>query len=142
MSKSYPSMKKQIWQGVVIGNPTTKKNSQQIFRNKTTGRTFIGQSQKYKEYEQRAIVDLFKIGRPKINKPIEVKCVFYRDSARIVDLVGLLQAIDDILTRANVIEDDNMKIIKSHDGSRVYIDRENPRTEITIFEYEEAENDS
>ena len=51
---------------------------------------------------------------------------------RIVDLVGLLQAVDDILVHYNVIKDDNSRIVQSHDGSRVLYDKGNPRTEIYI----------
>jgi Holliday junction resolvase RusA-like endonuclease len=51
---------------------------------------------------------------------------------RRVDLTNLLEAIDDILVKYGVLEDDNYNIIDNHDGSRVYYDKENPRTEITI----------
>jgi Holliday junction resolvase RusA-like endonuclease len=50
------------------------------------------------------------------------------------DLTNLLEAIDDVLVKAGVIEDDNYTIIASHDGSRVHYDKENPRTEIIITE--------
>lgn len=51
---------------------------------------------------------------------------------RRVDLSNLIEAVDDILVKAGVLEDDNYKIVQSHDGSRVLHDKENPRTEITI----------
>jgi Holliday junction resolvase RusA-like endonuclease len=53
---------------------------------------------------------------------------------RKVDLVGLLQAVDDVLVHYGVIRDDNSRIVASHDGSRVLYDRERPRTEIEITE--------
>lgn len=37
---------------------------------------------------------------------------------------------------ARVLEDDNSKIVAAHDGSRVEIDRKNPRVEIEIEEME------
>ena len=49
-----------------------------------------------------------------------------------VDLVNLLEATCDILVKANVIEDDNCKIIAMHDGSYVTYDKNNPRVEITL----------
>lgn len=49
-----------------------------------------------------------------------------------VDLVNLLEATCDILVKANVIEDDNCKIIATHDGSFVTYDKNNPRVEITL----------
>ena len=51
---------------------------------------------------------------------------------RRVDLVNLLEATDDVLVHYGVLEDDNSNIIVSHDGSRVFYDKENPRTEIYI----------
>ena len=61
-----------------------------------------------------------------------MKALFYRSDARRVDLTNLEEALDDILVLYGILRDDNFKIVQSHDGSRVYIDRENPRTEITI----------
>lgn len=45
---------------------------------------------------------------------------------------NLINAIDDILVKYGVFEDDNYTIIESHDGSRIYVDAENPRTEVYI----------
>ena len=53
-----------------------------------------------------------------------------------VDLTNLLNATNDILVKAGVLEDDNCKIVVSHDGSRVFYDKENPRVEIEITEVE------
>lgn len=49
-----------------------------------------------------------------------------------VDLVNLLEATCDVLVKADVLEDDNSKIVASHDGSRVLYDKANPRAEIYI----------
>lgn len=38
-----------------------------------------------------------------------------------------------MLVHHKVISDDNSGIVCSHDGSRVYYDKENPRTEIEII---------
>ena len=57
-------------------------------------------------------------------------------TARRVDLTNLLEALDDVLVNAGVLADDNCNIIYSHDGSRAFVDRENPRTEIVIREKE------
>lgn len=38
----------------------------------------------------------------------------------------------DILVEAGLILDDNYKILAAHDGSRVLVDKSNPRTEIEI----------
>ena len=70
-----------------------------------------------------------------INQPVNVKCIFYRDSERSCDLTNLLEAIDDILVKYGVLADDNFKIIASHDGSRVFVDKVKPRTEIEITNF-------
>jgi len=91
------------------------------------------QSEIYKQYEKEAGWFLKKPPVP-ISSPVNVKCLFYRDSERRVDLTNLLEAVDDILVKYKILADDNFKIISGHDGSRVYIDRKHPRTEIVIEE--------
>lgn len=120
-----------LYQSLVPLNPKTKKNSQRIVINRRTGRPMVMQSEVYKQYEDNCGWFLKKPQRP-IDCPVNVKCVFYRDSARRCDLTNLLEAIDDILVKYRILADDNFNIIVSHDGSRVFIDKANPRTEITI----------
>lgn len=127
-----------LYEAVIPLNPRTKKNTQQIVINKKTGRPFIMQSSKYKEYEKNAGWFLKKLPEP-ISEPVNVKCVFYREKRIRCDLTNLLEAIDDILVSYGVLSDDNFTVIASHDGSRVYIDKENPRTEITIESIENQE---
>ena len=56
---------------------------------------------------------------------------------RKVDKLNLQAAADDLLVCAKILKDDNSDIIKSHDGTRVRYDKERPRTEIIITDYEE-----
>lgn len=115
---------------IVLGNPITKKNHQQIFRGKN-GRPFITPSKQYKDFEK-----LFKsqIEAPEspISVPVEVTCLYYLQKRVRGDLTNYLEATDDCLVASGVLEDDNYKIIVSHDGSRVLYDKDNPRTEISI----------
>ena len=127
-----------LYEAMIPLNPRTKKNTQQIVINKKTGRPCIMQSSKYKEYEKNAGWFLKKISEP-ISVPVNVKCVFYREKRIRCDLTNLLEAIDDILVSYGVLSDDNFTVIASHDGSRVYIDKGNPRTEITIESIENQE---
>lgn len=112
--------------------PITKKNSQQILTNKKTGRPFIMPSAKYKQYEREAQWFL----KPRPPKPIgcslNVKCLFFLPTRRRTDLTNLLEAVDDVLVQAGIIEDDHSGIVTAHDGSRVLYDKDNPRTEIII----------
>ena len=121
---------------VLYGNPATKKNSMQIFKNSRTGQSFLTQSKRYKDYARdcgRQITGKYK---KKIDYPINLKCVYYRKTKHRVDLTNLLAATCDILSDFGVIEDDNCKIVVSHDGSRVKYDKECPRVEIEIEKME------
>jgi Holliday junction resolvase RusA-like endonuclease len=51
---------------------------------------------------------------------------------RLCDLTNHLEAIDDVMVKAGLLSDDNYKILASHDGSRVLVDKDNPRTEVEI----------
>lgn len=112
--------------------PITKKNSQQILTNPKTGRPFIMPSAKYKQYERDAAWFL----KPRPPSPIEcrlnIKCLFFLPTRRRTDLTNLLEAIDDLLVAEKIIADDHYGIVYSHDGSRCFWDKDNPRTEITI----------
>lgn len=110
--------------------PISKKNSQRILTNKATGKPFISPSQQYKDYEKAALWFMPKI--PPIDYPVNVKCLFYMPTRRKCDLTNMLEAIDDVLVKAGVLADDNYSIVESHDGSRIFYDKEKPRTEVEI----------
>ena len=111
--------------------PVSKKNSQRIIYAK--GRPMIIPSAKFKEYEKECAWFMPKLDNP-IDRPVNVKCLFYMPTRRRVDLVNLEEAICDILVKYGVLEDDNYNVVASMDGSRVLYDKENPRTEVTISE--------
>lgn len=111
--------------------PISKKNSQQILINRATGRPFISPSKKYKEYEKQAGWYIPRREKP-IDFPVNVKCVFYMPTKRKCDLTNLLEAIDDVMVKYELLADDNFSVIESHDGSRILYDKDNPRTEVTI----------
>lgn len=108
--------------------PRTKKNSQRIVRQ--GGRIIPLPSKAFCEYQAQAA--WFVPRAAKIDYPVEVTAKFFMPTRRIVDLVGLLQGLDDLLVHYGVIADDNSRIIVSHDGSRVLYDKTNPRTEVEI----------
>lgn len=115
--------------------PRTKKNSQRIVLVK--GRPLIMPSKLYKDYEKECGKYIPKLKIDPINEPTNVKVLYYMPTKRRVDLVNLLEATDDILVHHKILEDDNSSIIVSHDGSRVYYDKENPRCEIYIEKIKE-----
>lgn len=108
--------------------PVTKKNHQQII--KARGHYMIIQSKQYRQYEKDAMYFLPKTDC--IIEKVNIKAVFYMPTRRKVDLTNLLEALDDVLVKGKIIEDDNCSILYSHDGSRVLYDKDNPRTEVEI----------
>ncbi len=123
---------------IIEGAPVTKKNSMRMVMNKQTGKMFPMPSKQYKEYEATAALFLTPKPEMPLDMPLAIKCDFYMPTRRLCDLTNLLEAVDDILVRHKIIADDNYKIVVSHDGSRVYYDKERPRTEIKIEEYEDG----
>ena len=120
---------------VIELQPVTKKNSSQLIKKKK--RSYILPSPQFREYESNCHYYLHKYRRAEpINTPINLKCLFYMGTKRKCDLTNLLQAVQDILVDYNIIEDDNYTIVAHTDGSRVYYDKEHPRTEIYITEAE------
>lgn len=115
----------------IPGRPITKKNHQKIAFNKKTGRIFVTQSDRYKQYEQDAGY-FIPVKWQMIDYQVNIKCLYYMPTHGKVDLTNLLEATDDILVKYGVIKDDNSTILVSHDGSRVYYDKENPRVEVEI----------
>ena len=111
--------------------PRTKKNHQQIVQN--NGKRFVIQSKQYRDYEKNALYFIKPLG---IDYPVNLRCLFYMGTHRAVDLTNLLEAIDDIMVKGDMLKDDNYRIVAGHDGSRVLYDKENPRTEIYIEEIE------
>ena len=113
------------------GRPATKKNSGRIISR--NGKPIIIPSEAYKNYEDAC---MWQLARKKlhISGIIVVECKYYLPNKRSwPDLIGLLQATSDILTKAKVI--DNDKWICSYGDSCIAgIDKENPRVEIRIMD--------
>lgn len=118
----------------LFGRPITKKNSQRII---SCGKfKKIAPSKQFEKYQDECLWQLNSIKNKRkkgaINSPINLKAVYYMNTKHRVDLVNLLEGTCDILVEGGILEDDNCKIVVSHDGSRVLYDKENPRAEITI----------
>lgn len=113
--------------------PRTKKNHSQLVTLKT-GRQMMLPSKQYREFEKEVINEVeTNCGNIKtIDYPINLKCSFFKEKNYRSDLTGYLQAIQDALVKAKLLLDDNSNIVASTDGSRVFLDRNNPRIEIEI----------
>lgn len=114
--------------------PVTKKNHGQIIM--CHGKPIMLPSKPYQQYENDCKIFL-PHGEP-IEKPVNIKAIYYMPTRRKIDLINLHSALHDVLVKHQVIADDNSNIIVSTDGSRVEYDKENPRTEVEITEVMEC----
>lgn len=112
--------------------PITKKNSQRILINRSTGKPFIAPSRQYKQYEAEAVWYLRPAPKQPIDYPVNLKAMFYMPAHRRVDLVNLQEALLDVMVNAGILSDDSSKVVASMDGSRVLYDKDAPRTEVEI----------
>lgn len=101
---------------------------------------FIRQGKAGTEYSFFAEKFLFPRPKEPIGQKVHIRYNFYMKTRRKVDKLNLCAAADDILVSAGILKDDNSNIVIHHDGSRVLYDKNNPRTEIFIYEYKEEED--
>ena len=80
-----------------------------------------------------SLVHLVHGDEPVVDSPHNCRALFYRDAAR-GDAVGYYQGLADLLEKRGVISND--KWLVSWDGSRLEIDKENPRVEVTLTVWE------
>ena len=116
----------------VSGNPIVKKNTQKVvWRN---GRSIVVYSAQYRAWLNNAMDELALQKRPDepIDYPVLLVCKFFMQTLRVVDLSALYEGIQDTLVKMEILKDDNFNIIIGHDGSRVLLDRKNPRIEVAI----------
>ena len=131
----------------IPGNPVTKKNHSDFVTIPIKGSTRCPTCKKfhktmtrllpskaYTAYQAEAVGYLPVM--PPIESPVNVKCLYYMENHRKVDLTNLIAATHDILVHYHILADDNFNIIVSVDGSRVFYDKDNPRVEIEIIEVE------
>ena len=124
---------KTIFEATILGNPMVKKNSQKVA---IRGRRPIKyNTPQYTAWHKTAVTQLWQYkDRPRgLDEPLILKCLFYMQTNRRVDLSALYEGIQDILVEIGVIEDDYFKIIIGHDGSRVLVDPKNPRLEFQLI---------
>ena len=114
--------------------PRSKKNNGQIVMRGKYPKLLPSKSYLMFEKECLPYLNRVKAQIGVVNYPINLKCIFYTDTKRKIDLPNLLNAIDDAMVKAGLIVDDNRDIIAGHDGSRVYHDKISPRLEIEITE--------
>jgi len=145
----------------IPGNAIVKKNSKKtsLYRkDKRTGRivplskpvTYY--SKQYNEWSKDAVqaCAIAKTKHPEIEFPITtriiLKCLFFFNKNVRVDLSNLYEGTQDIITGNchsinlpkniyQILEDDSVRFILGHDGSRFLLDYKNPRTEVFLIPF-------
>lgn len=115
----------------LLGAPRTKKNSRRHVRVK--GRTIPLPSAAYEAWAAPLRCQLLLLVEQgnmlPLAEPVHVAATFYRDANR-GDLVGYMQALADLLEDGGIVADD--KWIHGWDGTRLALDRQRPRVELTL----------
>ena len=139
-------MSNTLWSCTILGDPRTKKNSMIIAGTgqrcpvcKKFKKQWVRQSPQHDAWHKEASRQLTAPPEKPISSPVNCCYVFYTETRRRVDGLNLEAAIDDLLVANDILEDDNSRIVISHDGSRVRYDPYNPRVEITITASDEGE---
>lgn len=116
---------------ILKGNPVTKKNSRSFGGGRPApNKRYYPYSLYYVSYLKKIASDL-NMSLPLSDRYI-LTCNFFRGDKRRVDISGLYEAPQDILVESGILVDDMCSVIIGHDESRVYYDKENPRTELYI----------
>jgi Holliday junction resolvase RusA-like endonuclease len=113
----------------LFGAPRTKKNHSRLKWAPKKKRTVLVPSAAYEEWCNHVCVQLATMREPLPDLHYNCAAVFYRDADR-GDAVGYYQGLADALEAAGVLTDD--KLITRWDGSRLDVDRANPRVELTL----------
>ena len=120
----------------IEGPPRTKKNHGRILR--MGSRNKVMPSESFMEWQAVAVPQLrqqwatacpIELDRSPLAAPVQISATFYRDARR-GDLVGYMQALADVLEKAEVLKNDSL--IVSWDGTRMDKDASRPRVELTI----------
>lgn len=131
----------------ILGEPVSKKNSKQLFRNSKTGKMFITSNSRVKSWETSALEQLSDF-KEKLEPPLVAHYKFYVKNNIQKDLDNLICSCNDILQTANsdmgivrgkvkpikgtgIIVGDHWQVLSIGSAS-AEIDKENPRCEITL----------
>lgn len=128
-----------LFKATIQGRVAVKKNGREFRRKGAFG--YTAPSSKYREWEGSAAPGLLRSKRLfahhlPICEPMNAKMVFYFKDRRHPDLSNSYQGVEDLLQDLGIIEND--KLIHSHDGSRIRVQRDcQERVEITLTPFED-----
>lgn len=118
----------------IDGPPRTKKNHGRVI--KRGARKFHIPSEALEKWNNSAQLQLAKL-RAKtfalipVKIPVNCRAIFYRH-ANVGDLLGFEQALADALQQGGIVEND--RLITQWDGSRMLVDKVEPRVDVELTE--------
>ena len=131
-SNAHLSLPRQ-WRFTLKSAPRTKKNHGIITTRGKSPRMLP--SKQFSAWNRIAQVELARVRADSRGFPIEfnvnVRAWFYRDAER-GDACNFYEALADALQEGRIVVNDSQ--IVSWDGSRLLVDKENPRVEVWITE--------
>jgi Holliday junction resolvase RusA-like endonuclease len=121
---------------ILPGRPVPKKNHGRIVRR--GARPKLLPSEAYERYETECLWRLKTYRGPRFSGPVHLRARYWLPNRKWwPDLAGLIQATQDILQAAEILDDDKHVVLL--DGSEIAgLDKANPRAEITIEEWKDG----
>ncbi len=119
---------------IVPGNAMSKKNSKDIIW--AGGSPRIVSSKAHNRWAKDALLVLKTnelVGHP-WKYPVRMSFHFVRETRRRFDYTNLMQGIEDLLQLAGIIEDDDMNHVIPGPDFSWSVDKNDPRTIVTIIE--------
>ena len=116
----------------LFGRIPSKKNSKNIIQR--WWRTFIVSSKEYIKWENEQIEYLWDTLTETLDflPPYKIEYKFYLPDKRKTDLSNKIESINDMLVKFWYIDDDNSNILQELHIYFMWVDKENPRCEITF----------
>lgn len=116
----------------ILGSVPSKKNSRNLFvRN---GRIVNIPQKAYGEWHTDSLKQLKMPPKP-LQTVKYVQLCFYSKDKRAYDLTNKAESVMDLLVDAGILLDDNYTVVPELTITYGGLCRENPRCEITIYEY-------
>lgn len=139
----------------ILGQTPSQKNSKEVGRNRTTGRTFVASNKRVKSWQESALAQLDLLDLKFRGRPLRLDYTFYVKDNVQRDLDNMIASVNDILQLGGadkatvlskagkprekrvrgtgIITGDHWQVLKIGSADAM-IDKESPRAVITITE--------